>query len=134
MLPGDSNYYLREALGLKIGSEGLQGDGAGDAVIALQEFVDFDQVSAVTQVLAAVAYSRKTPGVWFVDPRGWVGQNLFKEASIWDIPLVKPRFTCTMVADKLESTSRKTAQVLQSSVDSFANGGKCANGLIAGAP
>ncbi|CAN0334430.1 unnamed protein product, partial [Ectocarpus sp. 12 AP-2014] len=134
MLPGDANYYLREALGLKIGSEGLRGDGDGDAVIALQEFVDFDQVSAVPQVLAAVAYSRKTPGVWFVDPRGWVGQNLFKEASIWDIPLVKPRFTCTIAADKLDSASPKTAQVLQSSVDFFANGGKCANGLIAGAP
>ncbi|CAM9712766.1 unnamed protein product [Ectocarpus sp. 4 AP-2014] len=134
MLPGDANYYLREALGLKIGSEGLQGDGDGDAVVALQEFVDFDQVSAVPQVLAAVAYSRKTPGVWFVDPRGWVGQNLFKEASIWDIPLVKPRFTCTIAADKLDSASPKTAEVLQSSVNLFANGGKCANGLIADAP
>ncbi|CAM9587062.1 unnamed protein product [Ectocarpus sp. 6 AP-2014] len=134
MLPGDANYYLREALGLKIGSEGLQGDGDGDAVIALQKFLDFDQVSAVPQVLAAVAYSRETPGVWFVDPRGWVGQNLFKEASIWDIPLVKPRFTCTIAADKLDSASPKTAEALQSIVDFFAIGGKCANGLIAAAP
>ncbi|CAM9924133.1 unnamed protein product [Ectocarpus fasciculatus] len=130
MLPGDANAYLRESLGLGHDAHRPQKDGEADALIALQEFVDFDQVSAVPQVLAALAYSRKMPGVWFVDPRGWVGQNLFKEASIWDIPLVKPRYTCTIASDALDSASPKTAQVLQSSVDFFAIGGKCANGLI----
>ncbi|CAM9900724.1 unnamed protein product [Ectocarpus fasciculatus] len=129
MLPVGANEALRESLGLRIGAS-LQHEGDGAALIALQELVDFDQVSAVPQVLAALAYSRETPGVWFVDPQAWVGQNLFKEASIWNIPLVKPRYTCAIAPAQLEPGNPNTAEVLQSNLDFFSKGGKCANGLI----
>lgn len=48
------------------------------------------------QVLAAFAYSRNFEGIWFLNPQKWVTQHLFKAASIWDIPLVKPRFSCSL--------------------------------------
>ncbi|CAM9403327.1 unnamed protein product [Ectocarpus fasciculatus] len=133
MLPVGANEALRESLGLRHGAS-LQHDGDGASMIALQELVDFDQVSAVPQVrlwvLAALAYSRETPGVWFVDPQAWVGQNLFKEASIWNIPLVKPRYTCAIAPSQLEPGSPSTVEVLQKNLDFFSKGGKCASGLI----
>ncbi|CAM9449896.1 unnamed protein product, partial [Ectocarpus sp. 8 AP-2014] len=129
MLPVGANEDLRESLGLRHGAS-LQHDGDGASMIALQELVEFDQVSAVPQVLAALAYSRDTPGVWFLDPQAWVGQHLFQEASIWNIPLVKPRYTCAIAPAQLDPGSPKTAEVLQSNLDFFSMGGKCANGLI----
>ncbi|CAN0343563.1 unnamed protein product [Ectocarpus sp. 12 AP-2014] len=129
MLPMGTNEALRESLGLRRGAS-LQHDGDGASLIALQELVGFDPVSAVPQVLAALAYSRETPGVWFVDPQAWVGQNLFKEASIWDVPLVKPRYACAIAPAQLKPRSPNTAEVLQSNLDFFSKGGKCANGLI----
>lgn len=86
--------------------------------------------TSTLQVLAALAYSRNTPGVWFLDPQAWVGQHLFKEASIWNIPLVKPRYTCAIAPAQLETGSPKTAEALQSNLDFFSKGGQCANGLI----
>ncbi|CBJ28689.1 hypothetical protein Esi_0117_0079 [Ectocarpus siliculosus] len=129
MLPVGANEDLRESLGLRHGAS-LQHDGDWASMVALQELVEFDQFSAVPQVLAALAYSRDTPGVWFLDPQAWVGQHLFQEASIWNIPLVKPRYTCAIAPAQLEPGSPKTAEVLQSNLDFFSMGGKCANGLI----
>ncbi|CAB1119417.1 unnamed protein product [Ectocarpus sp. CCAP 1310/34] len=129
MLPMGTNQALRESLGFRLGAS-LQHDGDGASLIALEELVGFDRVSALPQVLAALAYSRETPGVWFVDPQAWVGQNLFKEASIWDVPLVKPRYMCAIAPAQLEPGSPNTANVLQSNLDFFSKGGKCANGLI----
>lgn len=34
--------------------------------------------------------------MWFFDPSQWVRHHLFKDASIWEIPLVKPRFGCML--------------------------------------
>lgn len=45
-------------------------------------------------MLAALAYARNPPGIWFFNPSKWVEQHMFKSASVWDIPLVKPRFSC----------------------------------------
>lgn len=45
-------------------------------------------------MLAALAYARNPPGIWFFNPSKWVEQHMFKLASVWDIPLVKPRFSC----------------------------------------
>lgn len=80
-------------------------------------------------MLAALAYARNTPGVWFGDPQVWLDQHLFQEASIWDIPLVKPRFTCA-IALALEPDSLRAATTLQNNLDFFSRGGKCEDGLI----
>lgn len=34
--------------------------------------------------------------MWFFNPSLWVRHHLFKDASIWEIPLVKPRFGCSL--------------------------------------
>lgn len=86
-----------------------------------------------TQMLAALQYSRDTPGVWFFNPQAWVSHNLFKTASIWEIPLVKPRFTCEIYPlTSVENAA--VAGILQRSLDFFAMGGACENGLISHEP
>lgn len=84
------------------------------------------------QVMAALAYSRDTPGIWFIDPQEWVARNLFKAASIWDIPLLKPRYTCTIdsTLQQSEISNADLAPVLKSSLDFFSKGGTCESGLI----
>lgn len=46
-------------------------------------------------MLAGLAYSQNPPGIWFLNPQQWVTHHMFKHASVWDIPLVKPRFGCS---------------------------------------
>lgn len=84
------------------------------------------------QLLAALAYSRNTPGVWFFDPQAWVSQHLFKAASIWDIPLVKPRYTCALnpMMKQSDLQGLDVASILQSNLDFFSKGGTCLNGVI----
>ena len=78
-------------------------------------------------MLAAVAYSKRTPGVWFVNPQAWVSQHLFKDASIWEIPLVKPRFSCSLdVSHGVEDL----AGALRRNLDFFTQGGTCENGMM----
>ena len=91
----------------------------------------FLYVLPISQVLAALQYAQETEGIWFLDPQAWVSQHLFKEESIWDIPLVKPRFTCAinpMVLRQREDL--EVADVLAANLDFFSRGGKCQNGLI----
>lgn len=82
--------------------------------------------------MAALAYSRNTPGVWFIDPQAWVSQHLFRTASIWEIPLVKPHYTCSI--DPLVMNSNPAnidvRNILQSNLDFFTHGGTCDNGFI----
>ena len=88
-------------------------------------------VSAL-QLMAALAYSRNTPGVWFIDPQTWVAQHLFRTESIWEIPLVKPRYTCSIdrSAMKSDADSTDVALVLRSNLDFFTRGGTCESGYI----
>ncbi|CBJ28664.1 hypothetical protein Esi_0117_0037 [Ectocarpus siliculosus] len=133
VLPVGANKDLRGSLGMEMHADSVRRDGVGAAVMALTEPADFEEVSAVPQarnrMLAALAYARNTPGVWFGDPKVWVGQHLFQEASIWDIPLVKPRFTCA-IALALEPDILRAATTLQNNLDFFSRGGKCEDGLI----
>ncbi|CAN0319161.1 unnamed protein product [Ectocarpus sp. 6 AP-2014] len=81
VLPVGANKDLRESLGMEMHADSVRRDGDGAAVMALTEPADFEEVSAVPQarnrMLAALAYARNTPGVWFGDPKVWVGQHLF---------------------------------------------------------
>lgn len=83
-------------------------------------------------MLAALQHARQTEGVWFLDPLAWVSDHLFKEASIWNIPLVKPRFTCAINPVYLRDNGDDivVAEVLQSNLDFFSKGGKCPTGQI----
>ena len=80
-------------------------------------------------MLAAVAYSRKIPGVWFVDPEAWASEHLFKAVSVWEIPLVKPRFSCSLELDATHSFN-DVSGVLWRNLEFFTHGGTCEGGII----
>lgn len=71
--------------------------------------------------------------MWFVSPQDWLARNLFKAASIWEIPLLKPRYTCA-IDPTLEGSSEVPHAVLvaelKSNLDFFSKGGTCESGLI----
>eukprot|EP00903_Cladosiphon_okamuranus_P009984 g9470.t1 len=122
LLPVGANADVREQL-LSVDAEEMQA--------AMKFLEDLDDLTAVPQVLAALQYSRQTEGIWFVDPQAWVSQHLFKETSIWDIPLVKPRFTCAISPTILRQRDDvDAADLLEDSLDFFSRGGKCPNGQI----
>ncbi|CAN0358219.1 unnamed protein product [Ectocarpus sp. 12 AP-2014] len=133
MLPVGANADLRDLFASK-------GDKATFQQ-AVQTLADLDDLAAVPQALAALQYSRQPEGVWFLDPQAWVSEHLFKQVSIWDIPLVKPRFTCAVDPALLRDhasagaarggrSSFEVAQVLQDGLDFFSKGGTCSNGQI----
>ena len=82
--------------------------------------------------MAALAYSRNTPGVWFVDPKTWVSEHLFRTASIWEIPLVKPRYTCSIdpLIGESDADGMDVGLVLQTNLAFFTHGGTCDSGYI----
>eukprot|EP00903_Cladosiphon_okamuranus_P005533 g5510.t1 len=76
----------------------------------------------VPELLAGLAYSQNPPGIWFLNPQQWVTHHMFKHASVWDIPLVKPRFGCsTNMA--LTALGYDVAHELNRFVDSSCGGG-----------
>lgn len=79
-------------------------------------------------MLAALAYSSNPDGLVFVDPKQWSRQNLFSVPSIWDIPLVKPRFGCS-VDTSLSEIGYDVASWLTKNVDAFKYGAKCELGF-----
>lgn len=125
MLPTGANADLREALASKAGIR--VGDDPDMAFAALETLGEIRDASAVPQMLAAVAYSKRSQGVWFVNPQAWVSEHLFKEASIWEIPLVKPRFSCSLDAT---SSVNDVATALRRNLDFFTQGGTCENGMM----
>lgn len=82
------------------------------------------------QVLAALAYSRNPAGVWFINPQQWVTRHMFQRASIWDIPLVKPRFACAFDIS-LSAHGYDIAAELRAQLGHFMSGGKCDRGFVA---
>lgn len=85
--------------------------------------------AANVQMLAALQYKRATPGMWFFNPQEWLTKHLFQAASIWDIPLVKPRFTCEIYPSG-SVPEADVAGVLRRNLDFFAMGGTCEGGTI----
>lgn len=81
------------------------------------------------QVLAALSYSRNPDGVAFTNPSKWIHNHLFDDVSIWDVPLVKPRFSCT-VDTSLSLKGYDVAAELDKMLLSFQRGGRCESGFI----
>lgn len=78
-------------------------------------------------MLAALAYSENPSGMWFLNPQQWVMHHMFQPASIWDIPLVKPRFGCS-TALSLSAQGYDVAHELARFV--HGDGGKCDTGFL----
>ncbi|CAM9164100.1 unnamed protein product [Ectocarpus sp. 6 AP-2014] len=125
ILPVGANADLRAALASE--------KTVNDAVGAIEDIFDLSDTAAVPQMLAALQYKRAAPGIWFFNPQEWVTNHLFQTASIWEIPLVKPRFTCEL--DPVSSADESdVADILQRNLDFFAMGGTCEGGVIAMQP
>lgn len=76
-----------------------------------------------------MAYSRNAPGVWFINPTQWVTHHMFQPASIWDIPLVKPRFGCAFDIS-MAAKGYDVAAALEAQLSHFVSGSSCERGFI----
>ncbi|CBJ32724.1 expressed unknown protein [Ectocarpus siliculosus] len=83
----------------------------------------------VPEVLAAFAYSRNAAGLRFINPRQWVTHHMFQKASVWDIPLVKPRFSC-VIDISMAAKGYDVAAALEEQLSHFVSGSPCAWGSI----
>eukprot|EP00752_Nemacystus_decipiens_P007288 g6521.t1 len=121
-LPVEANADLRSAL--------APGGDDEAALEAIDDVLELGNMSAVPQMLAALQYKRATTGMWFFNPSEWVTKHLFQAASIWEIPLVKPRFACEIYPSRSVEEA-EVAGVLRRNLDFFAMGGTCEGGTIA---
>lgn len=80
------------------------------------------------QVLAALAFAQKVDSVVFNNPRQWSVQHLFGATSIWDIPLVKPRFGCNF-DPALSLQGYDLSERVTKEFESFKLGNKCDTGF-----
>ena len=79
------------------------------------------------QVLAALAFSRSPDSIAFVNPRRWSVSNLFVHRSIWDVPLIKPRFGCAYDMS-LNLLGYELGERTANELESFKLGLKCERG------
>ncbi|CAM9733800.1 unnamed protein product, partial [Laminaria digitata] len=138
VLPAEINQQLRDFVLMSD-----RGSGGGDKALlrkrgrtrleddarAVRAIGEVDGVF-VPEVLAALAYSRNPPGLWFINPQQWVTHHMFQRASIWDIPLVKPRFGCAFDIT-LSVHGYDVAAELRAQLGHFVSGGKCDRGFVA---
>ncbi|CAM9281830.1 unnamed protein product, partial [Ectocarpus fasciculatus] len=139
ILPAETNAQLRAVLD---GNQKLEArtdaqDGHSKRVERMYEYLagvaSTHQGSAVIEipeVLAALAYSRNSHGVAFVNMHEWSHQNLFSEASIWDVPMVKPRFGCSFDRS-LGRQGYDMGEILAKELEGFKLGASCERGFKA---
>ncbi|CAN0091222.1 unnamed protein product [Scytosiphon promiscuus] len=120
ILPVGANADLRAAF--------MSGDNVESALDTLDDLAALGNASTVPQLLAALQYKQATPGIWFFNPQEWVSKHLFQTASIWEIPLVKPRFICEIYSPSTAAGS--SVDVLRKHLDFFTMGGTCEGGVI----
>ncbi|CAM9729877.1 unnamed protein product [Scytosiphon promiscuus] len=90
----------------------------------------------VPELLAGLAYSQNPPGIWFLNPQQWVTHHMFQQASVWDIPLVKPRFGCStnlaLAAEGYDVAHElnRFADSVGSGVGVGSGGSKCETGFL----
>ncbi|CAB1112782.1 unnamed protein product [Ectocarpus sp. CCAP 1310/34] len=82
----------------------------------------------IPEVLAALAHSRRASGVTFLDMHHWSRKNLFSDASIWDIPLIQPRFGCAFDTS-LSLKGYDMASVMAKELEAFKFGASCELGF-----
>eukprot|EP00903_Cladosiphon_okamuranus_P017929 g16497.t1 len=143
ILPADLNEQLRGILreskvlgpeegALQVGQKATAEDDVDDELTG-----DLASIGAlhrqhatvsIPEVLAALAYSQSPESLMFINPKQWSVENLFVHQSIWDVPLIKPRFGCnydTSLSLSGYDLSERTAKDLES----FKVGLKCERGF-----
>lgn len=86
--------------------------------------------SVISQALAALAFVRNLESVVFNNPRQWSVDNLFVATSVWDIPLLKPRFGCNFDLG-LSLLGYDLSERVAREFESFKLGHKCETGFRA---
>ena len=76
-----------------------------------------------------MAYSRNPEGLWFVNPQQWASQHLFQAISIWNIPLIKPPFSCS-VDPSLRLKEYDLSVELTHHLEALADGATCESGFM----
>eukprot|EP00904_Undaria_pinnatifida_P002830 jgi/Undpi1/12548/HiC_scaffold_6.g02217.m1 len=95
----------------------------------LNLLAEVEDVSA-PEVLAAWAYSHNPEGLWFVNPQFWVSHHLFQTVSIWNIPLIKPPFSCA-VDPSLSLAEYYLFVESMRHLNALVDGATCESGFIA---
>ena len=80
------------------------------------------------QLLAGLLYLQSPTGVHFIDTRDR-SHSLSVDSAIWDVPLVKPRFGCSIDLD-LSLQGYDVAHQLGEYIDAFRNGTRCERGVM----
>ncbi|CAN0000310.1 unnamed protein product [Ectocarpus sp. 6 AP-2014] len=139
ILPAETNAQLRAVLegNQKLVARTDAKHGHSDRVERIYEYLadvasthKDSAVINIPEVLAALAYSRSPPGVTFVNMNEWSHQNLFSEASIWDVPMVKPRFGCSFDRS-LGNQGYDMGEILAKELEAFKLGASCERGFKA---
>ncbi|CAM9769234.1 unnamed protein product [Ectocarpus sp. 6 AP-2014] len=100
-----------------------------DYVVATASIHQLHTRVYVPELLAALSYSRNTEGVVFHNPTQWTHHHFFEEKSIWDIPLVKPHFSCALdIKPSLQGLD--VAEKIRKWLDSFRHGARCERGFV----
>ncbi|CAN0188924.1 unnamed protein product, partial [Ectocarpus sp. 13 AM-2016] len=139
ILPAETNAQLRAVLegNQKLVARTDAEHGHSDQVERIFEYLagvasthkDSATIN-IPEVLAALAYSRSPPGVAFVNMNEWSHQNLFSEASIWDVPMVKPRFGCSFDRS-LGNQGYDMGEIFAKELEAFKLGASCERGFKA---
>ncbi|CAB1118503.1 unnamed protein product [Ectocarpus sp. CCAP 1310/34] len=138
ILPAETNGQLRALLGtktrqgrrLEAGLHGAELD-VEDLYAYLASVADLHRESTsiyVPEVLAALAYLQMPGEVHFVNIRAWSRENLFSVPSIWDIPMVKPRFGCSFDT-ALSLMGYRMDDFIANELEAFKWGAKCELGF-----
>ncbi|CBJ30864.1 hypothetical protein Esi_0218_0031 [Ectocarpus siliculosus] len=138
ILPAETNAQLRAVLGanqrLVAQTNAEDGDTGRQTERVYEYLADVAKMHRgsasiyVPEVLAALAYSRSPRGVTFVNIREWSHEHLFSEDSIWDIPMVKPRFGCSFDTS-LTRDGYDVGGMIAKELEGFKLGASCERGF-----
>ncbi|CAM9264062.1 unnamed protein product [Choristocarpus tenellus] len=99
ILPRDANAELRKFLKVHpLLQEEFPTRFDEEAAIAnhLNQINKYDNLVEISipEALASLAFARGHHGIQFFNPIDWTNKNLFQNITAWDIPLIRPSFSC----------------------------------------
>lgn len=72
---------------------------------------------------------QNSDGVQFTNLRQWSHRHIFEDVSVWDVPLVKPLFSCS-VDVSLSMEGYDVAASLRERLNAFSHGARCDEGFL----
>ncbi|CBJ32752.1 hypothetical protein Esi_0364_0009 [Ectocarpus siliculosus] len=131
ILPADTNAELRKVL---LSASSPLADGAVRSPLPLknqeapptEDNEEKEQTLLRDYVVATASIHQLHTRVYVPE---WTHHHFFEEKSIWDIPLVKPHFSCALdIKPSLQGLD--VAEKIRKWVDSFRHGARCERGFV----